>query len=322
MNTRRKVLFLSAVAGVWPSLVRAQAKVPTVGLLWIEPNPYRKALLDAMYEKGYVENRNIRYLDRTFKEGYAQVAESARQLVQAKVDLIVAYGATSITAAITATKSIPIVMTTGLDVIALGWVASLAQPGGNVTGLSTLSVSHLISKRTELLKELLPKLTRVGVLVTPGSSAAADNLRETEAMARHFRLQTHVVEVHTPGDLERAFAELARTRVGALIVVSSTMLSSQSERIVALTTKHQLPAVYFTSRFVDEGGLMSYGSDFNDQFRRLATYIDRVLKGARAGELPIEQPTTFELVVNLKTAKALGITIPQSVLVRADRVIE
>ncbi len=300
---------MSALAGAWPSLVRAQVKVPTVGLIWIEPNPYRKALLDAMYEKGYVENRNIRYLDRTFKEGYAQVAESARQLVQAKVDLIVAYGATSIAAAITATKNIPIVMTTGLDVIALGWVASLAQPGGNVTGLSTLSVSHLISKRTELLKELLPKLTRLGVLVTPGSSAAADNLRETEAIARHFKLQTHVVEVHTPGDLERVFAELSRVRVGALIVVSSTMLSSQAERIVALTTKHQLPAVYFTSRFVDEGGLMSYGSDFSDQFRRLATYVNRVLKGTRAGDLPIEQPTKFELIVNLKTAAALGITI-------------
>jgi putative ABC transport system substrate-binding protein len=319
---RREFIFFSAVAGVWPLVARAQAKVPTVGLLWVEPLPYRKALLDALREKGYyADNQTIRFMDRTVREGYAQIADNARELVRAKVDVIVTYGATATTEAAKATKDIPIIMISGLDAVAFGWAASLAHPGGNVTGISTNSY-QLTGKRVELIKELLPKLSQVGLLVAADSSVSPNFVRETEAMTRLVKLQSHIAEVHTPDDLERAFAALSRARVGALIVVPSTMLSSQAERVVALAAKHHLPAVYPTSQFANSGGLISYSADYSEQFRRLATYVDRVLKGAKPGDLPIEQPTKFEMVINLKTAKMLGIKIPGVILLRADKVIE
>jgi putative ABC transport system substrate-binding protein len=318
---RRDFILVGAVAGAWPCLARAEAKVPTVGLLWIEPQPYRKTLFDALREKGYVENRNIRFVDRTVREGYSHLRENARELVRAKVDLIVAYGGTATIEAARATKDIPIVMISGLDPVALGLTPSLAHPGGNVTGIATTS-RQLGGKRIELLKELLPKLSRVGLLVAPEASVAVDALRETQAEVRQLGLQARVAELRTPDDLERVFADLSAARVGAVVVGGSSMVRSQAERIVALAAKHRLPAVYPTDAFTSAGGLMSYSADIHDQFRRLATYVDRVLKGEHAGDLPIEQPTKFELVLNMRTAKELGIKIPESMLFRADKVIE
>jgi ABC-type uncharacterized transport system substrate-binding protein len=318
---RRDFVFFGAVAGAWPCLARAEAKVPTVGLLWIEPQPYRKTLFDTLREKGYVENRNIRFLDRTVREGYSHLRDSARELVRAKVDVIVAYGGTATTEAAKATKDIPIVTISGLDPVALGWASSLAHPGGNVTGINTTGY-QLTGKRIELLKELLPKLSRVGLLVAPEGSVAADAMRETLAAVRLLGLQARVAEVRTPDDLERVFADLSAARVGALVVGGSSLVFSQARRIVALAAKHRLPAVYSTDVFASAGGLMAYSADYHDQFRRLATYVDRVLKGERAGDLPIEQPTKFELVLNMRAAKELGIKIPQSILLRADKVIE
>jgi putative ABC transport system substrate-binding protein len=318
---RRDFILVGAVAGAWPCLARAETKVPTVGLLWIEPQPYRKTLFDALREKGYVENRNIRFVDRTVREGYSHLRENARELVRAKVDLIVAYGGTATIEAARATKDIPIVMISGLDPVALGLTPSLAHPGGNVTGIATTS-RQLGGKRIELLKELLPKLSRVGLLVAPEASVAVDALRETQAEVRQLGLQARVAELRTPDDLERVFADLSAARVGAVVVGGSSMVRSQAERIVALAAKHRLPAVYPTDAFTSAGGLMSYSADIHDQFRRLATYVDRVLKGEHAGDLPIEQPTKFELVLNMRTAKELGIKIPESMLFRADKVIE
>ena len=322
MNNRRK-LFIALGAGALaaPFASRAQAKVPTVGLLWIEPMPYRKVLLDALREKGYVENQTIRFMDLTVRDGYAQITDNARELVRAKVDLIVTYGGSSTIGVTKATKELPIVMFSGLDPVALGWAVSLAHPGGNVTGISTIN-SELTGKRIELLKELLPKLSRIGVLTSPESSGSVSIMHEIEIATRLVKLQTQIAEVRIPADIERAFAELSRARVGALIVMQSTMLAGQAERIVALAAKHRLPAVYPTSPYTDAGGLISYNANRAEQVRKMATYIDRILKGARAGDLPIEQPTKFELVLNMKTAKALGIKIPNTILVRADKVIE
>ena len=223
-----------------------------------------------------------------------------------------------------ATRTIPIVFTAAGDPVASGLVTSLARPGGNVTGLSSLA-PELVGKRLELLKQAVPGVSRVAVLWQPGALGERtdkDMLKGAEVAARALGVRLQFVEARGPADFDRAFSDMTRARAGALTVLPSTMFLSERRRLVDLAAKNRLPAVYPSREFVDAGGLMSYGPNLADLFRRAATYVDKILKGAKPGDLPVEQPTKFELVINLKTAKALGLTIPPSLLARADQVIE
>jgi putative ABC transport system substrate-binding protein len=320
---RREFVVLGAAALALPLAARAQ-KVPVVGLLWndsVKPSLYAATLLGALRERGYVVGRNLRIEDRVALEGYAPMAEGAAALVRAKVDLIVSYGATATQTAAKATKEIPIVMIMGADPVARGLAVSLSRPGGNVTGVTTLTGS-LLGKGIELLKELVPGLSRVGVLLGSGAANYSLNVREAEAAARLLKLESHIGGVGAPGEIETTIAALAKSRVGAVYVVGSTLLASHSDRVVAAIAKHRIPAAYPSERYTESGGLMVYAPSVKKAFVRAAGYVDRILKGARPAEMPIEQTSDLELVINLRTAKALGIKIPQSILQRADRAIE
>ena len=212
-------------------------------------------------------------------------------------------------------------MVAGGDPVANGLVESLAQPGGNVTGLSQM-LQQLAGKRLELLKEMVPKLSHVAVLWNPQSASATLNWKENQQPARQLGIQLHSLEVRSPNELDKAFEAATRARAGALAILPDPVITTNLKRIVDFAAKSRLPSIYQSSEFADAGGLVTYGPDRADLFRRAATYVDKILKGTKPGDLPVEQPTKLELVVNLKTAKALGITIPQSVLFRADRVIE
>ena len=248
----------------------------------------------------------------------------APELVALNVDVIVAPGTPQALAAKQATRTIPIVFTAAGDPVTDGLVSSLARPGGNVTGLATLS-PELVGKNLEQLQQAVPGASRVAILWQPGGMGERtekDMLKGVEVTARALGVRPRFVEARGPADFDRAFSEMTRARAGTLTVVGSSMFVSERRRLVDLAAKHRLPAVYAQRAYVDVGGLMSYGPDVADLFRRAATYVDKILRGARPADLPIEQPTKFELLINLKTAKALGLTIPPSLLQRADQVIE
>jgi putative ABC transport system substrate-binding protein len=237
------------------------------------------------------------------------------------VDVIVAGAPPAPEAAQRATSTIPIVMLIHADPVGSGLVASLARPGRNVTGTSTLT-PELVGKRLQLLKEAVPGISRVAMLSDPTVPSVALELRAAEVAARSLKVQLQVLEARTPGDFASAFSAMTKGRAGGLIALGGSMFFAHRTRIVELAAQNRLPAMYVGKEFAEAGGLMAYGTNFRESFRRGATYVDKILKGAKPGDLPIEQPTKFELVVNLKTAKALGLTIPPSVLLRADRVIE
>jgi putative ABC transport system substrate-binding protein len=245
----------------------------------------------------------------------------AAELVRLNVEVIVSSGPADTKAAKGATSTIPIVMAWDSDPVGSGFVASLARPGGNITGLSSLS-RGLSGKQLELLKEVVPKLSRVAVFGHSGEPGNAQNLKEVELAARAFGTKTHVFDVTSPRDIETALRAAARESANAGLVLPSPISSLYRAEFAELAMKSRLPIVYWRWEGVAAGGLMSYGPSFNDLFRRAATYVAKILKGARPADLPVEQPTKFELVINLKTAKALGLTIPQSILLRADQVIE
>jgi putative ABC transport system substrate-binding protein len=242
-------------------------------------------------------------------------------VVQRWVDVIVARGPAAARAAKNATGTIPIVMAPSDDPVRTGLITSLARPGGNVTGVSVLSW-ETEPKRLQLLKEVVPRLARAGILWTPGNPGHSLTLKEIEAPARSLGLQLHPVAVRTPDELTGAFRNMVAAHVGGAIVLGDSMLFSQRERIIDLASRHRLPVMYFRRDFAEVGGLMSYGTEVNELVRRAAYFVDRILKGTTPADLPVEQPTKFELVINLKTAKALGLTIPQSVLGQADHVIK
>jgi putative tryptophan/tyrosine transport system substrate-binding protein len=320
---RRDFVLASAITLILPRVAKAQKKTPVIGLLWndsVKPSPFVAVLLDALREKGWMPGRDFRVEDRVSLEGYSGYAEDAAELVRAKVDVIVALGSTAVFAAAKATKQIPIVMNAGVDPVASGLVASLSRPGGNLTGIVN-TTQALNAKRIELLKELIPGLSSFGVVLTPNVGNPI-YVRDSEAAARALNLQVHFGQARTLEDVDGAISELAKARVGALYVAPSSMLQAQSVRVVETVAKHRLPAVYGSERYLDAGGLMVYGVSARKAFVRAAGYVDRILKGARPGDLAIEQMSDMELVVNLKTARALGIKVPQSILVRADRVIE
>jgi putative ABC transport system substrate-binding protein len=301
------------------------AKVARIGWLGEEPTRstyLREAFLQGMGDLGYVEGRNL-VLESRYAEGKLERFPAlAAELVALKVDVIVAAGGTrAVLAAKQATKTVPIVFPAASDPVASGLVSSLARPDGNVTGLSFFS-PELVGKCLELLTQAAPGVSRVAVLWQPGERPETDMLKAAEVAARALRIRLQFVEARGPDDFDRAFSEITRARAGALTLVTSAMLFSERKRLVDLAAKNRLPTVYPWRDGVDAGGLMSYGPNTADLFRRTAIYVDKILKGAKPGELPVEQPTKFELVINLKAAKTLGLTIPQSLVARADRVIE
>ena len=280
------------------------------------------ALIQGLRELGYVEGQNITIEFRSSDGKYERLPDLAADLVRLKVDVIVAPAAQNPLAAKQATRTIPIVMASSGDPVQSGLVASLARPGGNITGLTSFVGPELVGKQLELLKEAVPKVSRVAVLWNPASTINPLWLGEAKGAARSLRVQLQLLEVPRPDEFERAFAAMARERAGALLVLTDGMFLLHRTRIAVLAARQRLPAMYTLRELVDAGGLMAYGASLRDNFRRAATHVDKILKGATPADLPVEQPTRFELVINLGTAKALGLTIPQSVLFRADEVIK
>jgi ABC-type uncharacterized transport system substrate-binding protein len=314
------VMILLAIA------VEAEAqqvgKIPRIGILFVgsRNQPHLDEFKQGLRDRGYTEGKNI-LLEYRYAQGEeGRLPKLAAELVQLKVDVIVVTADVSAQAAHEVTRTTPIVMTTG-DPVSWGLAESLARPGGNVTGLTVL-LADLSGKRIEILKETLPKMTRVAALWSPREKVATDVFKETNAAAQGFSLQLQSYEVQTMPDIEKAFAEMTKVRSTALVVLLSPLMTVNSKRIVELALKQHLPGIYPTRQFAEEGGLMAYGPLIGDLYRRAATYVDKILKGAKPTELPVEQPTKFELVINLKTAKQFGLTIPQSVLFRADKVIK
>jgi ABC-type uncharacterized transport system substrate-binding protein len=313
-----------------PAAAEAQeaAKVARIGLLANNPaaNPHLlEAFLHGLRDLGYVEGRNLVIETRSAEGKLERYPALAAELVALKVDVIVAANPTAALAAKQATRTLPIVFAAaGADPVTSGLVTSLARPGGNVTGLTGLG-PELVGKWLDQLKQAVPGVSRVAVLWHPGAGGERterDMLKGAEVAARALGVRLQFVEARGPEDFGRAFSEMTRGRAGALAVLGSAMFVSERRRLLDLAAKNRLPAVYSHREFVDAGGLMFYGPDLADIYRRAASYADRILKGAKPADLPVEQPTKFELVINLKTAKALGLTIPQSLLLRADQVIQ
>jgi putative tryptophan/tyrosine transport system substrate-binding protein len=307
------------------SAVQAQqpGKVPRLGWLaspGVTPDFY-EAFRQGLRELGYVEGKNI-VIEHRRAEKADQLPSLAAELVRLKVDVIFASGGSqSALAAKNATTTIPIVMSNVDDPVAFGLVASLARPGGNVTGLSATPGLGLEGKRLELLKESFPKLSRVAALLNPNHPFASRFNTEYESVAQPLGIKIQSLEIREPADLEQAFSAAKRERAEVLVTINSPLVTSQLKRIVDLAGKSRLPTMHQESRWVEAGGLMSYGTDYAGLYRRSATYVDKILKGTQPANLPVEQPTKFELVINLKTAKQIGVTIPQWTLTKADRVI-
>ena len=322
--------FVSAAVGALfakalPAHAQSAAKVPRIGVLFTGTPATAAQVSDAfnqgLRERGYVEGKNI-LVERRFGDAKPErLSDLAAELVRLKVDVIVTSVDEAIAAIKRQTKTIPIVMTAASEPVATGFVASLAHPGGNITGLTGLS-PELNVKRLELLKEVVPGLTRVAVMWDPGIRGALLEYKATEEAARSLHLQLQSVEVTLPGDIEPAFSAFTTGRAEALIVVSSTLTLDKRTQIASLALKNRLPSINGPRTFPEAGGLMAYGSSLDDRWRRAATFVDKILKGAKPGDLPIEQPTKFELVINAKTAKELGLTFPPSLLKRADAVIQ
>jgi putative ABC transport system substrate-binding protein len=284
------------------------------------PEAFRQGLRDL----GYVEGRNVVIEYRSAEGKPERLPALAADLVALKVDVIVAPGTPQALAARQATRTLPIVFATAADPVGSGLVTSLARPDGNVTGLSILA-PELVGKRLELLTQAVPGVSRVAVLWQPGGHderTDKDILKDAEVAARALGVRLQFVEARGPADFDRAFSDMTRAHADALAVLTGLMFLNERRRLVALAAKNRLPQVYGGRDFVDAGGLMSYGPNLADLYRRAATYVDKILKGTKPGDLPVEQPTKFELVINLKTVKALGLTIPQAVLVRADEIIQ
>ena len=326
MKKKFKVLTLSALlfALCVPAQAQQSTKIPRVGYVSgtgspSDPGPYVEALRQGLRDLGYIEGKNIVIEYRGAEGKLDRIPNLVAELVQLKVDVLVVPILSAARAAKDATKTIPIVMVTG-DPVAAGIVDSLARPGGNLTGFATLN-PNLSGKRLALLKEVVPQLSRVGVLWHPDDPSTT--FGEYKAAALALKVQFQSLEVHGPNpDLEGVFETAAKRRVNALITVTSAPLFLQRKRVADLAIKNRLPTLYQGSAWVESGGLMSYSTDDLAIYRRAATYVDKILKGTKPADLPVEQPTKFEFVINLKTAKQIGLNIPQSVLFRADKVIK
>ena len=326
--TRR--LFLVVLAGFPALLVTAEAsaqqpsKTPQVGYLSYgapaESENRVRALKTGLRDHGYIEGKNINLVFR-WADTAERLPELAADLVRLKVDLIFAPSSTEVEAVRQATRTIPIVFATHADPVGVGHVASLARPGGNITGLSVL-MTELVAKQLEIMKQTLPHMKRIGALAVATAPSTAPALHVVEDSAHRLGVQVVTVPVRTSGDFEGAFATMVREHVSGFVAVASPLLRSQRAVLADLALKHRLAGMFGPKEHVEAGGLMSYFSDLDDTTRRAATYIDKILKGARPADLPVEQASKYELTINLKTARTLGITIPPSVLQRADRILE
>jgi putative ABC transport system substrate-binding protein len=301
------------------------AKIPRIGVFLPASASSTAHLVDAfrqgLQDLGYIVSQNVT-LETRYAEGKVELlARFAAELVRLKVNVIVAGSTPGVIAAKNATGAIPIVMVTTGDPVASGLVASLSRPGRNITGVTALG-QELGGKRLEVLKETLPTVSRVAVLSNPDNSDSALSLKGVEVAARVLGVQLRVLEVRVPTAFEQAFDAMTRAGAGAVMVLPDPMFVSHRERIVVFSAKSRLPAMYAHREYMDEGGLMFYGASLADMWRRAAAYVDKILKGAKPADLPVEQPTKFELVINLKTGKQIGLTIPPNVLARADKVIK
>jgi putative tryptophan/tyrosine transport system substrate-binding protein len=309
----------------FPAQAQQPTKIPRIGYLSpnsLSFNPARiEAFRQGLRELGYVEGKNIVIEYRNTEGKLDRLPSLAAELVRLKVDIIVTTSPAPTRAAKEATSTIPIVFAQDGDPVASGFVASLARPGGNITGLSTLA-PELSGKRLELLKEVVPKLSRVAVFGTSTTPSTAPTIKETELAAGAFKVQLQYLDVLEPKDIETAFRTATKGRADAVLVLAGPVVLFQRTQIAELALKSRLPAIYPQTEFTEAGGLMYYGANTPDMYRRAATYVDKILKGARPGDLPVEQPTKFELVINLKAAKQIGLTIPPTMLARADRVIK
>jgi putative ABC transport system substrate-binding protein len=319
------LLVTVAAAG---SLVDAQqaTRIPKIGLLSVTSQvgsaPFITVFRQGLREHGYVEGKTVLLEVRSADAAIERLPELARQLVALKPDVIVATNDVAIASIRRETQTIPIVMAFSSDPAGAGFVASLARPGGNVTGLSNLS-PEVSGKRLGLLKEIVPGLSRVALLWNPDSRGNLFDYKETETAARSLHVELVSVELSRVEDLDRALSAVTKGRAQAMIVpVGNPIIVARRDQVASFAQQNRLPSIYGASGYVEGGGLMSYGPSTADSFRRAATYVDKILKGAKPADLPVEQPTKFELVINLKTAKALGLTIPPSLLQRADRVIQ
>jgi putative ABC transport system substrate-binding protein len=324
MNRREAITLLGGAAGAWPLIARAQQpKVWRIGVL--APVPLMPTTLsafrDGMRGRGYVEGQNlsidVRWPQGTFEHDPSPVAE----LINSNVDVIVAWGTLTVIAVRRATSTIPIVMAGVGDPVGSGFIASLARPGGNITGISSIQVD-LSAKLMELFAELVPGMKRVGVVHNPNNPFHTMALREIEDAVRKLNMQVVQVHAQTSDEFDRAFAQLSAESVGGVVVLGDPTVVEQSRRIAELALSARLPTAFQRREIVDAGGLFSYAPDLNNQFRQAAFYVDRILKGEKPAELPVMQPTKVELVINLKTAKALGLTVPLIMQMTADEVIE
>jgi putative ABC transport system substrate-binding protein len=307
-----------------PLEAQQRHNVPRVGYLAASPataSPARtEAFRQGLRELGYVEGTNIIIEYRWADGKLDRLTGLASELVRSKVDVIVTAGPTAVPPAKAATATIPIVMTFDSDPVGSGLVASLARPGGNITGLSSLS-PEISGKQLELLTEIVPKLSRVAILGTSTRPGHTQALQELELVARAFKLQLQFLDVQAADDIEAALRGASKGRADAALALGSAVLNSYRKRVAGAAVKHRLPAIYDRGEFVEDGGLLSYGVSLTDLHRRAATYVAKILKGAKPANLPVEQPTKFEFIINLKTAKQIGLTIPPNVLARADLVI-
>ena len=322
---RRPRLAAVAFGGMPGAGAQQQGKTYRVGLLGsgsASVHAYRvEALRSGLRDLAYVEGKNT-VIEQRWAEGkHDRLSELAAELVHLKVDVLVAGGTPATKAAMQATITIPIVMVGTGEPLQTGLVAGLARPGGNVTGLTQLG-AEVASKRLQILKETVPNLSRVAFLWNRSNASHLPYFKELQAAARELKLTVQSIEAQEPHDVERALTDMMRERPDGLIVTADSAHELRQAWIVDFTAKRRLPALYQLREYVEVGGLMSYGASITEQYRRAATYVDKILKGAKPADLPVEQPTTFELVINAKTAKALGLTIPQSLLLRADQVIQ
>jgi putative ABC transport system substrate-binding protein len=322
--------FIGRAAGcllVVPLVARAQkSAIPLIGFLGsaspAQSTPFIAAFRKGLNETGYVEGKNVAIEFRWAEGHYDRLSALAAELVRRQVVVLVATGGPSAAlAAKAATSTIPIVFTTGSDPVQFGLVASLGHPGGNATGVTIFTVD-LVAKRMELLRELVPTATVIAFISNPNTPYAESEVGKAQQAARSFGQQLYVVRAGTEQEIDAAFATLAQVRAGALLIGTDPFFSSRREQFVALAARHAVPAIFDLREFATAGGLLSYGASITEAYRQAGIYTGKILSGAKAADLPVLQPTKFELVINLKTAKALGITIPQSVMLRADEVIQ
>jgi putative ABC transport system substrate-binding protein len=322
---RRREFIAGLGAVTWPIVARGQQPaLPVIGFMGPAPAaaylPRLEALRAGLRDLGYVEGKNI-VIEFRWAERVEQLPEMAAELVRMKVDIILVSSSTYVEPARQATKTIPIVFALDADPVGLGHVESLARPGGNITGLSTL-LTDLATKELQILKEAVPQTTRIGILWNPTTPSHGPAVRAVEAVGEKLGVQLRLVPARTVEEFDGAFSTMTRERMGGFLVIASPLSFSQRVPLAELALKHRLPGMFGSRENVEAGGLISYGADYNDLHRRAAIYIDKILKGVKPADLPVEQASKYELIINLKTAKALGLIIPETLLATADEVIQ